>query len=42
MDVKHLPVEVVEIILSHQPEIAPEEKQQERGAQDDEPCTLPL
>lgn len=36
------PVELVEIILSHQPEISPKEKQQERTAQEDEPATLPL
>lgn len=36
------PVELIEIVLRHQPEIGPKEKQNERTAQDDEPRTLPL
>lgn len=40
--IENSPVELVEIILSYQPEVGPKEKQKERAAQDDEPCTLPL
>lgn len=36
------PVELVEIILGHQPEVGPKEEQEERTAQDEEPRTLPL
>lgn len=36
------PVKVIEVILSHQPEVGPEEKQKERTAEEEEPGTLPL
>lgn len=36
------PVELIEIILSHYPEVGPKEKEKKRTAQDDEPCTFPL
>lgn len=38
----HSPVELVEIILCHQPEIDPHQKKKEGHAQEEEPRALPL
>lgn len=38
----HSPVEFVEIILCHKPEVDPRKKKEEGSAEDHEPYALPL